>query len=263
MSQKSLVPPSLQSIKSLPGDCSFMGTPASDPLGRSDDRNSGNSDILSSSTPGNGVIWEEAVERVEDNGGNMDHANEDSPYSGNMISVEDRPSNGCEDLDTVALPVPSISASRSDYRWGDTTSYAAKKVYCRFWFSFTFLHQPLELSKYSCQVVFYLHIQWNWTIRFSFNMAWKFLACGFFQSSNCARTMLCSLWCSCAFVTWWCTYLYIIRPNFTHLLEVWHNGLVVLKGLKIWQIHPEDSNIFIFSLKYNIQIDVLIHLIKF
>lgn len=161
MSQKSLVPPSFQPIKSLPGDFRLMGAPASDPLGKSGDRNVGNSNMFSSSIPGNGVLGVEAVEGVENSGGNVDHVNEDSPYGGNTISVEDRPSIGNEDLDTVALPLPSTSASRSEYRWGDTTSYAAKKVYYGFWFSFSFLYQALELSKYSCPIILYLHILSN------------------------------------------------------------------------------------------------------
>ncbi|KAF3455953.1 hypothetical protein FNV43_RR00596 [Rhamnella rubrinervis] len=133
MSQKSLVPPSFQSIKSLPGEFRLMGAPASDPIGKSGDRDLGNSDMFSSSIPGNGVLGAEAVEKVENSGGNMDHVNEDSPYSGNTISVEDRSSIGNEDLDTVTVPLPSTSASRSEYRWGDTTSYAAKKK-LQFWF---------------------------------------------------------------------------------------------------------------------------------
>lgn len=169
MSQKSLVPPSFQSIKSLPGDFILKGAPASNPFGKSGDRDLGNSEMFSSSIPGNGVLGAEAVERVEDSGSNMDHVNEDSPYSGNTISVEDRPSIGNEDLDTVALPLPSTSASRSEYRWGDTTSYAAKKVYYGFWFSFTFVCQALELSKYSCWIILYVHILLNSTIRFSYD----------------------------------------------------------------------------------------------
>ncbi|XP_062106764.1 myosin-1-like [Humulus lupulus] len=57
----------------------------------------------------------------------MDQVNEDSPYGMNVVSIEDRPSSGDEDSDSVAPPVPSVSASRNEHRWGDTNSYAAKK----------------------------------------------------------------------------------------------------------------------------------------
>ncbi|KAK4842239.1 hypothetical protein QYF36_018118 [Acer negundo] len=53
--------------------------------------------------------------------------NEDSPYSRNNVLGEDRSPVGDEDMDFVASPLPSISTSHSQNRWGDTTSYAAKK----------------------------------------------------------------------------------------------------------------------------------------
>ncbi|XP_015886815.3 myosin-1 [Ziziphus jujuba] len=134
MSQKVSVPPSLQLMKSLPGDFRMMGAQASsDPFGKSGEGDLGSSEIFSSSIPGNGVVGAEAVERVEDSGGNMNEVNEDSPYGVNMVSVEDRPSVSNEDLDSVALPSPSVSASSSEHRWGDTTSYAVKKK-LQFWF---------------------------------------------------------------------------------------------------------------------------------
>lgn len=133
MSKKSRAPPSFQSIKSLPGDFRFMGSPTSD---RSNKVR--NSDVTSARIPENGSSGEEAVEGVENSVGNVDQGNEDSPYGRNIVSAEDRPSSGDEDSDSVTPPVPSISASRREHRWGDTTSYAAKKVLSGFCFSFTF-----------------------------------------------------------------------------------------------------------------------------
>lgn len=128
MSQKSRAPPSFQSIKSLPGDFRFTGSPASDRFG--DDGNVGNSNIIFSSIPENGDLKDSFAQGFEDSPGplgDMDQVNDDSPYSGNTISTEDRQSRGDEDLDSVTPPLPSISLFRTERRWGDTTSYAGKK----------------------------------------------------------------------------------------------------------------------------------------
>lgn len=125
MLQKTLVPPSFQSIKSLPVDYRFMGSPASDRNEKSNGVNLNIGDVIGSSSLKNSQTGNEVVETVD---------NEDSPYNGNNVLVEDRPSTGDEDLDSMALPMPSFSASRSDCRWGDTTSYAAKKVFCGLFF---------------------------------------------------------------------------------------------------------------------------------
>lgn len=130
MSQKSRAPPSFQSIKSLPGDFRFTGSPASDRFG--DDGNAGNSNIIFSSIPENGDLKDSIAEGFEGSPGllgDMDQVNDDSPYSGNTISTEDRQSRGDEDLDSVTPPLPSISLFRTERRWGDTTSYAGKKVF--------------------------------------------------------------------------------------------------------------------------------------
>ncbi|KAM6566645.1 hypothetical protein CsatA_025773 [Cannabis sativa] len=124
MSQKSRPPPNFQSIKSLPGDLRLMGSPTSDQFGKFGDAKLGHSDMTSSSIPENS----DSGDVVVDNGvGSMDQVNEDSPYGTNIVSVEERPSSGDEDSDSVAPPVPSVSACRSEHRWGDTNSYAAKK----------------------------------------------------------------------------------------------------------------------------------------
>lgn len=89
-------------------------------MGQSSDENFRSSDAIASSIPENG-----SVSGVEDCVANV---NEDSPYSRNIVSVEDRPSNGNEDLDSLAPPFASTTASRGEHRWSDTSSYAAKKV---------------------------------------------------------------------------------------------------------------------------------------
>lgn len=135
MSQNSQAPPSFQSIKSLPGDFRFTGSPASDCLEKSDDGNLRNTYLISSSIPENGDSSDGVVEGVE---GYRGQVIEDSPYSGNAISVEDRPLIVDEELDSVVSHLSSISASRSECRWDDTTSYTANKVFCGFWLKFYF-----------------------------------------------------------------------------------------------------------------------------
>lgn len=142
MSQNSQVLPSFQSIKSMPGDFRFTGSPASDCLEKSDDGNLENIYVISSSIPENGNLRHGVVEGVEGTVGCMGQVIEDSPYSGNAISVEDRPSIVDEELDSVVSHLSSISVSRSECRWDDTTSYTAKKVFCGFWLKFYF---PAEL----------------------------------------------------------------------------------------------------------------------
>ncbi|KAF5450122.1 hypothetical protein F2P56_030498 [Juglans regia] len=127
MSQHSRVPPSFLSIKSLPGEFRFSGSPSSERLEKPDDGNLGNIHVISSIISENGDPGDGAVQGVEGSIGEMDQVIEDSPYGGNAVSVEYRPLMGDEDLDSVASHLPSISASHSDRRWGDTTSYAAKK----------------------------------------------------------------------------------------------------------------------------------------
>ncbi|KAK3222510.1 hypothetical protein Dsin_009535 [Dipteronia sinensis] len=110
MSQKNQVPPSLQSIKSLPVDFRLIGPPNSGWMEKPDDA------ALNISE--NVELGNEVVGGV---------GNEDSPYCGNNVLGEDRSPVGDEDMDFVASPLPSISTSHSQNRWGDTTSYAAKK----------------------------------------------------------------------------------------------------------------------------------------
>uniref|UniRef100_A0A251L150 Myosin motor domain-containing protein n=1 Tax=Manihot esculenta TaxID=3983 RepID=A0A251L150_MANES len=127
MSQKSHSLPSLESIKSLPVDFRLTGSLSLDQLEKSDDVNAKNSDAICSTIPENDSLGNGVVDGVPDINGN--DVNEDSPYSGNIIAVEGRPSSGDGDLDIVTSvsPSPSISRSHTEQRWGDTASYAAKK----------------------------------------------------------------------------------------------------------------------------------------
>ncbi|CAK7337854.1 unnamed protein product [Dovyalis caffra] len=125
MLPKSQVLPSLQSIKSLPVDFRFVGSPTSEQSAKSVDVNSVTSKTVCLSVPENNDLGNGLVERAEDSIGN--DVSVDSPYSRTAILVEQRPSVGDEDLDAVATPLPLASTSRRDRRWADTSSYAAKK----------------------------------------------------------------------------------------------------------------------------------------
>ncbi|XP_022743577.1 myosin-1-like isoform X1 [Durio zibethinus] len=126
MSQKTGVPPSHRFTKSLPVDFRFMGSPTSDPIGYAD-LNLGNSGVTSLSAPENCDTGCMVVERVENGVADTDQVNEDSPYSGNAMLIEDRPSVCDEDLGSAAAPLPSVSKSNIECRWSDITSYATKK----------------------------------------------------------------------------------------------------------------------------------------
>ncbi|XP_052880606.1 myosin-1-like isoform X3 [Gossypium arboreum] len=110
-----------------------MGSPTCDPIGYADG-NLGNNGVTNLSSPErNGDSGGKVVERVENGVADTEQANEDSPYSWNVLVVENRPSVGDEDLDSAAAPLPSVSKSNIGHRWSDITSYATKKkVQC--WF---------------------------------------------------------------------------------------------------------------------------------
>jgi myosin-5 len=131
MLPKSQVLPSLESIKSLPVDFRFAGSPTSEQLEKSVDVKSLNSNAVCLSFPEKNDIGNGLVEGAEDSVGN--DVSEDSPYSRTAILIEQRPSVGDEDLDTVVMPLPSISTSRRERRWSDTSSYATNKVPLHEW----------------------------------------------------------------------------------------------------------------------------------
>lgn len=125
---KSRPPPSLQSIKSLPDDFRFTGSPTSGVSGQSDDINTPNRNAMCDTIPENGDLGGEVVGAIDDSTGGMDQTNDDTPYDRKIMAIDERPTVSDEDLDLVASHLRSVTPSRSEFRWGDTTSYAAKKV---------------------------------------------------------------------------------------------------------------------------------------
>ncbi|XP_061973426.1 myosin-1-like isoform X1 [Populus nigra] len=122
LQKKSQVLPSFQSIKSLPVDFRFVGSPTSE---QSENANLVNSNTACLSVPEKNDLENGLVEGAEDSVGNA--VIEDSPYSQAAILVEQRPSVGDDDLDTVPTPLPLVSTFHRERRWADTSSYAAKK----------------------------------------------------------------------------------------------------------------------------------------
>ncbi|CAI9768449.1 unnamed protein product [Fraxinus pennsylvanica] len=113
MSQmKSKGSPSLQSIKSLPVDLSFVGSPGNERM------------MASENTFGNGAPLTEAEEGYA-NGNDNVYRNNESPYS---RWTDGRPSVGddVEDLKAVSS-FESYGQSPVDSKWSDTTPYVAKK----------------------------------------------------------------------------------------------------------------------------------------
>jgi myosin-5 len=128
MSQKTRVSPSLQSIKSLPGDFRFMGLPTSHPSENSEDVNQRKGNMVPIATiPENGDSTGEVVEGGEDGNNDTNQDPDESPYGRFDISVETRPSVGSEDLD-LAPPLCTSAPLGTESKWGDTNPYAAKKV---------------------------------------------------------------------------------------------------------------------------------------
>ncbi|KAL2557658.1 Myosin-1 [Forsythia ovata] len=113
MSQKkSKGSPSLQSIKSLPVDFSFVGSPGNERM------------MVSDSVLGNGASLTEAEEGYA-NGNDNVYRNNESPYS---KWTEDRPSVGDDGEGMkAASSFKSFGRSPVDSKWSDTTPYAAKK----------------------------------------------------------------------------------------------------------------------------------------
>ncbi|KAJ6413471.1 hypothetical protein OIU84_006299 [Salix udensis] len=122
LQKKSQVLPSFQSIKSMPVDFRFAGSPTSE---QSENVNLVNSNTACMSVPEKNDLENGLVEGAEDSVGS--DVNEDSPYSRAAILVEQIPSVGDEDLDTVPTPLPLVSSFHRERRWADTSSYAAKK----------------------------------------------------------------------------------------------------------------------------------------
>lgn len=119
MSQK--VKPFVQSLKSMPADYRFLGSPISDPLENSSGSSVCVTDLV---IPRNGYL-RNGVNGTENSVGGMDSGNEDSPYSVRSVPNGERSSIG--DGDPI-VPLPQSD----DRRWSDTSAYARKKVSLRF-----------------------------------------------------------------------------------------------------------------------------------
>ncbi|VYS48667.1 unnamed protein product [Arabidopsis thaliana] len=103
---------SFQSLKTMPADYRFLGSPISDHL---------ETNLI---TPPNGHL-KNGVNGTASSVGGMDSVNEDSPYSVRSILNGERSSIG--DGDSI-LPLPESN----DRKWSDTNVYARKKV-LQFW----------------------------------------------------------------------------------------------------------------------------------
>ncbi|VVA98280.1 unnamed protein product [Arabis nemorensis] len=114
MSQK--VVPSMQSLKSLPADYRFDGSPASDRL----ENSSGASVCLTNSSIPRKSGLRNEVSRTDTANGDS----EDSPYSGHNVSIEEESLTDDVDPGAAAPPLP-LSDER---RWSDTSAYARKKI---------------------------------------------------------------------------------------------------------------------------------------
>lgn len=106
---KGRVPPSFNSIKSLPAEIRLMesSSPASQSSGKAVHSNGGVPDY------GN-------LEGVEYAAGQGDQVNDDSPYGERAVPVLD------EDSEIGSSPLPSVP-SIAESKWNDTASYAKKK----------------------------------------------------------------------------------------------------------------------------------------
>lgn len=125
-------PPLLQSMRSLPVDYKFVGSPESCKIGKSDAPNAEAKKIVPSDLPEYNAFVAEDTQGLESSDSNMDQIDDDSPYSKKTLSVEVRPSEVDEELDSMAAParLPVFSPTPIEGKWSDTTAYDPKKVFC-------------------------------------------------------------------------------------------------------------------------------------
>ncbi|KAK4743021.1 hypothetical protein SAY87_001022 [Trapa incisa] len=138
------VQPSLQSIKSLPGNHRFMSSQKFDRLQINDKSRLGSGNMITPSIFENVQVGDGIDEAVDSFRNDLDLVNEDSPYVGNLVSTEGRSSTEDEEVEAIASSLPSSSKSHADNRWGDTSSYASKKK-VQSWFQLP--HGDWELVK--------------------------------------------------------------------------------------------------------------------
>ena len=108
---KARVPPSFNSIKSLPAEIRLMESSPASQSSEKDGHSNG------------GVLDYGSLEGVDYVAGQGDQVNDDSPYGQRAVPVLD------EDSDVGSSPLPSIP-SIAESKWNDTVSYAKKKVSC-------------------------------------------------------------------------------------------------------------------------------------
>ncbi|KAG7012827.1 Myosin-1 [Cucurbita argyrosperma subsp. argyrosperma] len=130
MSRKSQGMISLQSIKSMPASSRFMIPQEAEALEEPYNRNVKNMEANSLVDGENGAS---GVDRLRSSMNNSDVLNEDSPYNFNIKTVEERPALEDGEDGSMSLPSPSNSASHSESRWGDTSSYTPRKMH-QSWF---------------------------------------------------------------------------------------------------------------------------------
>lgn len=125
-------PPVLQSMRSLPVDYKFVGSPESRKIGKSDAPNAEAKKIVPSDLPEYNAFVAEDAQGFESSDRNTDQIDDDSPYSKKKLSVEVRPSEVDEELDSMDAParLPVFSPSPIEGKWSDTTAYGPKKVFC-------------------------------------------------------------------------------------------------------------------------------------
>ncbi|XP_022998949.1 myosin-1 [Cucurbita maxima] len=133
MSRKSQVMPSLQATKSMPVNSRFMIPQTAETLEEPYHQNVKNMEGRSIVDGENGVARDDGVNRLQYSMNNIDELNEDSPYSYNITTVEERPILDDGEDGFMPLPSPSMSASQSERRWGDTSSYTPRKI-LKSWF---------------------------------------------------------------------------------------------------------------------------------
>ncbi|XP_022956357.1 myosin-1-like [Cucurbita moschata] len=133
MSRKSQVMPSLQATKSMPVNSRFMIPRTAETLEEPYKQNVKNMEGRSIVDGENGVARDDGVNRLQYSMNNIDELNEDSPYSYNITLVEERPIVDDGEDGFMPFPSPSMSASQSERRWGDTSSYTPRKI-LKSWF---------------------------------------------------------------------------------------------------------------------------------
>ncbi|XP_010557555.1 PREDICTED: myosin-1-like [Tarenaya hassleriana] len=119
-----------QKVLALPGDNSFVGSPISECNENSSGLNVQRYNLISATISENAGLRNE-VSETDDGVGDMDNADENSPYIGHNTSNREQHSiTICdEDLGVTVSPLPSSSASQSnERRWSDTNAYARKKM---------------------------------------------------------------------------------------------------------------------------------------